>query len=69
MAENEQYELWCLVEGDSAAFSVIVSANTSVSQLRELIHDKRKTILCEVDAADLALWKVSTLWTPVQLLK
>ena len=62
MAETAQYELWCLVEGDGAAFSVIVPTNTSVSQLKELIRDKAKTgTLRDVDAKDLALWKVSTL--------
>ena len=69
-AENAQYQLWCLVEGDSAPFPVTVSTGTHVAGLKELIHYKRKArILQDVDAADLTLWKVSTFWTVAPPLK
>jgi hypothetical protein len=35
--------------------------STDVDDLKALIHDKRKSILNDVDAADLDLWKVSAL--------
>jgi len=58
MSENT-YRIWCLVEGDNILFPVIALPTTSVSMVKDLIHEKRKNgVLKSVDAADLTLWRV-----------
>jgi Crinkler effector protein N-terminal domain len=69
-AVSAEYELWCLVEGDRTPFPVTVPTGTHIAGLKELVFVKRKSILRDVDAADLKLWKVSASYqhkpTPLQ---
>ena len=56
------FRLRCLLEGESTVFTVTVSANDEVGDLKKLIVEERKNgPLRDSDAADLTLWKVSTL--------
>lgn len=50
------YRLWCLVEGDTTRFPVVVSF-ISICVLKDLI--KEKGVLNSVDAKYLTLWKVN----------
>jgi hypothetical protein len=63
-AESAQYQLWCLIEDDSAPFLVPVHTSTYVAELKKLIYENGKAgILHGTDAKDLTLWKVSTFYT------
>jgi hypothetical protein len=59
-AENAQYTLWCLVEGDSSPFPVTVPAGTNVAVLKKSIHTEGINTSDPVLPKDLILWKVST---------
>jgi hypothetical protein len=51
--------LRCLIEGESAVFTVTVSANNEIGDLKDSIHEKGKNgVLRDVDAKDLVLLKV-----------
>jgi hypothetical protein len=50
--------LWCFVEHNSAPFEVTTPVNVSINRLKELIHEKRKNTLSNIDACNLVLWKV-----------
>jgi hypothetical protein len=53
--------LWCLIEGDSTTFQVIAPVNANIDRLKELVHEKCKNTLSNVDGKDLVLWKVCAL--------
>jgi hypothetical protein len=51
------YRIWCLLEGESALFSVTALPTISIYELKNLIK-KEKTQAINVDANYLTLWKV-----------
>ena len=52
-----------------AVDTVKVSAKDEVGDVKVFIHEKHKNrLLCDVDARDLTLWKVSRSYTPLQML-
>jgi len=60
MPDNEVRVLIGLVEGDSTVFEVKVPIEGSVLGLKKLVWEEGKnTILCNIDAAKLMLFKVS----------
>jgi Crinkler effector protein N-terminal domain len=59
MAEGS-YRIWCLIEGETAAFPVTASRDVPIGELKELIHEKgNKRALNGINAQDLGLWRVS----------
>jgi hypothetical protein len=59
MSDTISYRLWCHVEGDSTAFSVLAPSAISIDELKKLIKEEgvnatERTVL----AKDLVLWKV-----------
>jgi hypothetical protein len=56
---NGEISLWCIVKGDLSLFNVKIVPEQTVADLKELIRDKHQNnLLKDVDAANLALWKV-----------
>ena len=53
---DDSYRFWCLVEGDTAIFSVFASPNMLIDDLKDRI--KEKALLKDVAAKDLTLWMV-----------
>ena len=60
MAVDPYPALWCIIQGDSMVFDIIVPGDTRISQLEKLIWEKCKNTLRKFDAAELVLWKVSS---------
>jgi len=61
-SDDSSFRLRCLVEGEATVFTVTVSVNDEIGDLKELVLEKRKHgALHSVDAADLVLWKVRML--------
>ena len=57
---NDNHLLFCLIEGDTNPFEITVSTDRTISHLRDVIWEKRKTgALRDVDPVDLVLWMVS----------
>ena len=52
------YDLWCIVEGDNAVFSVSAESTESIGVLQTLIKKKKFNLLKGVDASSLILSKV-----------
>ena len=57
--------LWCLIEGESDPFRVTFPANASIEELKEHIHKRKHGALRDVDASDLQLFEVSSLFSVV----
>jgi Crinkler effector protein N-terminal domain len=57
MANNSR-ELWCIIDGESQPFTVIAPIHSDIHELKELIYDKIKNGLRDINAQDLDLWKV-----------
>jgi len=55
---DDSYRFWCLVEGDTAIFSVFASPNMLIDDLKDRIKEKAHSTLIGVDAKDLRLWEV-----------
>jgi hypothetical protein len=55
---NNTLVLFCLVQGDSAPFEVTVTADKSISFLKDLVLEKGFGVSRGVLAKDLTLWKV-----------
>ena len=54
-------KLWCLVQGDSTPFMVTTPSNNRTFELQQLVYNQKdKDVLQDVNASDLALWKVSS---------
>jgi Crinkler effector protein N-terminal domain len=51
--------LWCLVEGQTTAFKVIVSINNDTDGLKNLVKSAKTPELDDVAADTLVLWKVN----------
>jgi hypothetical protein len=65
MPNDATRALWCLIDGEFTAFKVMAPPNIDINDLKQLVsQEKDKGILRDVNAADLALWKVSTLYSP-----
>jgi len=60
MSDGTSRTLWGLVKGGSGLFEVIAPANANVYNLKELILEKNKNKLKDLDADQLILLKVST---------
>jgi hypothetical protein len=60
-AENAQYALWYLVEGDSSPFKITLSPNKDIADLMILIRANAINASDPVLAKELTLWKVGTL--------
>ena len=59
MFSVENYNLWCLIDGDSTPFKVSCTSNTDINDLKKLIHKAHeRQLLHNVDATNLVLWKV-----------
>ena len=59
--------LRCLVEGDSAPFTLTVPLNVEVGDLKEIVHEKGQNgALSGVDAKDLVLLKVRNSYAETQ---
>jgi hypothetical protein len=59
MADVASLCLMCLIEGESTLFGVEPARNANIMKLKKLIKEERKNrVLCNVDAADLTLYKV-----------
>ena len=52
-------ELLCLVEGESASFSVKIEPTKRISVLKDAIKDKTDDVFCGIAARHLVLWRVS----------
>ena len=58
---GSNHKLWCLVQGDSMPFMVTTSSNNRIFELQQLVYNQKdKGVLQDVNASDLALWKVSS---------
>jgi len=55
MANDTDYELWCLIEGDKEPFPIVTSSTTSIGRLKELIYEKCRS--SPLQARDLILKK------------
>jgi hypothetical protein len=65
MSTAEIYTIFCLIKGETGAFSVEISSNKMVDQLKKAIKKERSKTLADVDAATLELYHVSILtWDP-----
>ena len=53
--------LWCLIEGESNVFQVIVAIHEEVSALQDAIKSRASYTLSKVDAYNLVLCKVSAI--------
>lgn len=58
--------LRCLVEGDSVPFTLTVSDDREIEDLKELIHENQDGALSDVDAKDLVLLKVCNSYARMQ---
>ncbi|KAG0009098.1 hypothetical protein BGZ81_003632, partial [Podila clonocystis] len=60
MSDNRM-SLFCLVDGEATAnaFSVKVSSNDTVDDLKDLIKTKKTNDFSDIDANKLTLWRVS----------
>jgi len=52
------YEIFCVIENISGPFSVDVTADVTISNLKRRIKDQNANILRDVDAIQLKLWRV-----------
>ena len=52
------YKLYCEIENVSGPFSVDVTADETIDDLKGRIKDKNANILQDVDATQLKLWRV-----------
>jgi Crinkler effector protein N-terminal domain len=57
MTDNPAVPLLCLLEGNDSVFKVNPHIHQQVTELKELVYEKRKTTL-KCDAANLVLFKV-----------
>jgi hypothetical protein len=56
---DETCDILCLIEGDTAIFSVIASPTIPIAELKDLIKEERKNgVLKGILAKDLTVWKV-----------
>src|SRR5438067_4541670 len=58
--QDKLYKLFCLIENNSTAFSIMIVANETVDDLKKRIKNENPNTLNYVDAKDLELWKVDT---------
>ncbi|KIL60852.1 hypothetical protein M378DRAFT_905153 [Amanita muscaria Koide BX008] len=58
MYVDEVFSLWCLVDGESKPFTIVVNMNNTMDELRREIKLEKKA-LGGVDTSDLALWKLN----------
>jgi hypothetical protein len=59
-SEEKPLQLRCLIKGDTTDFRVSISSDDTIDDLRDCIHETRKTHLLRLfDSADLEVWKVS----------
>ncbi|KAF9081546.1 hypothetical protein BGX27_004860 [Mortierella sp. AM989] len=56
---SEKVELFCILDGDSTAFSVNIEASDTVGDLKDAIKKKQAPVLDDIRASDLALWHVA----------
>jgi len=55
---DKSYHIWCLLEGETALFTVIALPAIPISnELEDLVKEKNG-VLSSIDANDLTLWKV-----------
>jgi len=52
------WTFWCLVEGDQSPFTITVSPSIPIDELKKIIKAEKSRRLQNVDASDLAVWKV-----------
>ncbi|KAG0302827.1 hypothetical protein BGZ98_007201 [Dissophora globulifera] len=56
---NNQWTLWCLLDGDSTTFPVEIESTKTIGALKKAIKDDNSVAFANVDAKMLTLWKVS----------
>ncbi|KAF9993305.1 hypothetical protein BGZ80_008193, partial [Entomortierella chlamydospora] len=56
--------LFCIVDGDSTAFSVDILPGKTVDHLKKKIKEEKSKVFSEVDPDELILWHVSIPSTP-----
>jgi hypothetical protein len=60
--------LWIFIEGDSTPFELAIPVTAKINQVKVLVHkEKDKTVLRDVNAADLALFKVRHLEASIKV--
>ncbi|KAF9999312.1 hypothetical protein BGZ65_005315 [Modicella reniformis] len=66
-----EWTIWCVVNGEStsATFSVKAKSMESVDGLKKAIKREKSNVFANVDADQLALWKVSIEWNPAIVIK
>ncbi|KAG0024322.1 hypothetical protein BGZ80_004284 [Entomortierella chlamydospora] len=55
----EKVRLFCILDGDTTAFSVKVESDDTVDELKKAIKSENPNLLCDIDARELVLWHVS----------
>jgi hypothetical protein len=50
--------LWCLLLGNNSSFKVVIEQDNDIDDLKEVIKEKKKNDLSNVDADNLILWSV-----------
>jgi hypothetical protein len=58
MADDKKYKLTCFIEGDKSTFSVLVSCNSEVNELRRLIYQEGELDRFDFRLLDLIVRKV-----------
>ena len=67
--DNSSRLLWCLIEVEGEVFTVTVTGESDISDLKEPVHEKGINISeRHVLAKELVLLKVATAYSPVLLL-
>jgi hypothetical protein len=67
--DNSSRRLRCLIEGEDAVFTVTVTGESDINDLKELVHEKGINISEQhVLAKELVLLKVATAYSPMFLL-
>ncbi|KAG0315818.1 hypothetical protein BGZ99_007246 [Dissophora globulifera] len=56
---NNQWTLWCLLDGESTPFPVEIESTKTIGALKKAIKDDNAVAFADVDAKMLTLWKVS----------
>jgi crinkler effector protein len=58
MTSDDKYKLICLIEGDKSTFSVLISRDSEVNELRRLIHQEGQLDRFDLRLLDLTVLKV-----------
>jgi hypothetical protein len=59
----ELYSFWCIIDGESEPFSVVVDVDGNLDDLKRAIKSE-KNALKVVDTSSIVSWKVRIFWRP-----